>query len=173
MADTYDVVIIGSGPGGYVCAIKCGQLGLKTAIIEKSPTLGGTCLNVGCIPSKALLHASEMFAEAGHGMAALGITVGKPKLNLKAMMAHKDNTVKANVDGVAYLMKKNKVDVYHGTGSIAGKGKVTVTDDKGKKHTFYNFYELVEYIDSFTMSFLPDNFSYEIKINQQAGEQRG
>ncbi|KAG1702762.1 Dihydrolipoyl dehydrogenase [Nymphon striatum] len=97
---------------GYVCAIKCGQLGLKTAIIEKSPTLGGTCLNVGCIPSKALLHASEMFAEASHGMAALGIT--------------------QTVDGVAYLMKKNKVDVYHGTGSIAGQGKVTVTDDKGK-----------------------------------------
>lgn len=131
MADTYDVVIIGSGPGGYVCAIKCGQLGLKTAIIEKSPTLGGTCLNVGCIPSKALLHASEMFAEANHGMADLGIDVGKPKLNLKAMMAHKDKTVKANVDGVAYLMKKNKVTVYHGTGSIAGQGKVTVTDDKG------------------------------------------
>lgn len=132
MADTYDVVIIGSGPGGYVCAIKCGQLGLKTAIIEKSPTLGGTCLNVGCIPSKALLHASEMFAEANHGMKDLGIDVGKPKLNLKAMMAHKDNTVKANVDGVAYLMKKNKVDVFHGTGSIAAQGKVTVTDDKGK-----------------------------------------
>ena len=131
MADTYDVVIIGSGPGGYVCAIKCGQLGLKTAIIEKSPTLGGTCLNVGCIPSKALLHASEMFAEANHGMKDLGIDVGKPKLNLKAMMAHKDKTVKANVDGVAYLMKKNKVAVYHGTGSIAAQGKVTVTDDKG------------------------------------------
>jgi len=131
MADTYDVVIIGSGPGGYVCAIKCGQLGLKTAIIEKSPTLGGTCLNVGCIPSKALLHASEMFAEANHGMADLGIDVGKPKLNLKGMMAHKDKTVKANVDGVAYLMKKNKVTVYHGTGSIAGQGKVTVTDEKG------------------------------------------
>ena len=131
MADTYDVVIIGSGPGGYVCAIKCGQLGLKTAIIEKSPTLGGTCLNVGCIPSKALLHASEMFAEANHGMKDLGIDVGKPKLNLKAMMAHKDKTVKANVDGVAYLMKKNKVTVYHGTGSIASQGKVTVTDDKG------------------------------------------
>jgi dihydrolipoamide dehydrogenase len=131
MADTYDVVIIGSGPGGYVCAIKCGQLGLKTAIIEKSPTLGGTCLNVGCIPSKALLHASEMFAEANHGMKDLGIDVGKPKLNLKGMMAHKDKTVKANVDGVAYLMKKNKVTVYHGTGSIAGQGKVTVTDDKG------------------------------------------
>lgn len=133
MADTYDVVIIGSGPGGYVCAIKCGQLGLKTAIIEKSPTLGGTCLNVGCIPSKALLHASEMFAEANHGMEDLGIDVGKPKLNLKAMMAHKDKTVKANVDGVAYLMKKNKVDVFHGTGSIAAQGKVTVTDDKGGK----------------------------------------
>lgn len=131
MADTYDVVIIGSGPGGYVCAIKCGQLGLKTAIIEKSPTLGGTCLNVGCIPSKALLHASEMFAEANHGMKDLGIDVGTPKLNLKAMMAHKDKTVQANVEGVAYLMKKNKVTVYHGTGSIAGQGKVTVTDDKG------------------------------------------
>lgn len=132
MADTYDVVIIGSGPGGYVCAIKCGQLGLKTAIIEKSPTLGGTCLNVGCIPSKALLHASEMFAEANHGMEALGIDVGKPKLNLKAMMGHKDKTVKANVEGVAYLMKKNKIDVFHGTGSIAGQGKVTVTNDKGE-----------------------------------------
>jgi len=132
MADTYDVVIIGSGPGGYVCAIKCGQLGLKTAIVEKSPTLGGTCLNVGCIPSKALLHASEMFAEAGHGMKDLGIDIGKPKLDLKAMMAHKDKTVKANVDGVAYLMKKNKVDVFHGTGSIAAQDKVTVTDDKGK-----------------------------------------
>ena len=132
MADTYDVVIIGSGPGGYVCAIKCGQLGLKTAIVEKSPTLGGTCLNVGCIPSKALLHASEMFAEANHGLKDLGIDVGKPKLNLKAMMAHKDKTVKANVDGVAYLMKKNKVDVFHGTGSIPNKGTVTVTNDKGK-----------------------------------------
>jgi dihydrolipoamide dehydrogenase len=128
----YDVVIIGSGPGGYVCAIKCGQLGLKTAIVEKSPTLGGTCLNVGCIPSKALLHASEMFAEANHGMKDLGIDVGKPKLDLKAMMAHKDKTVEANVDGVAYLMKKNKIDVYHGTGSIAAKGKVSIADDKGK-----------------------------------------
>lgn len=131
MADAYDVVIIGSGPGGYVCAIKCAQLGLKTAIVEKSPTLGGTCLNVGCIPSKALLHASEMFSEANHGMEALGIDVGKPKLNLKVMMGHKDKTVKANVEGVAYLMKKNKVDVLFGTGSIAGQSKVTVTDDKG------------------------------------------
>ena len=132
MADTYDVVIIGSGPGGYVCAVKCGQLGLKTAIIEKDATLGGTCLNVGCIPSKALLHASEMFAEANHGLKALGVNVNKPKLDLKAMMAHKDKTVKANVDGVAFLMKKNKVDVYHGTGTIIEAGKVQVSDDKGE-----------------------------------------
>jgi dihydrolipoamide dehydrogenase len=83
---SHDVIIIGSGPGGYVCAIKCAQLGLKTAIVEKNPTLGGTCLNIGCIPSKALLHASDMYHEAGHGFAALGIEV-KPTLNLKAMMA--------------------------------------------------------------------------------------
>jgi dihydrolipoamide dehydrogenase len=132
MSEQYDVVIIGSGPGGYVCAIKASQLGLKTAIIEKNPTLGGTCLNIGCIPSKALLHASEMFSEAEHGMEALGIKVGKPKLDLKAMMGHKDGVVKANVDGVSFLMKKNKVDVHHGMGSIAGAGKVIVTDDKGK-----------------------------------------
>jgi dihydrolipoamide dehydrogenase len=132
MSDQYDVVVIGSGPGGYVCAIKASQLGLKTAIVEKSETLGGTCLNVGCIPSKALLHASEMFSEAGHGFEQLGIKVGKPELDLKAMMGHKDKTVKANVDGVAFLMKKNKIDVHHGTGSIAGKGKVSVTDSDGK-----------------------------------------
>ncbi len=128
---SHDVVIIGSGPGGYVCAIKAAQLGLKTAIVEKRETLGGTCLNIGCIPSKALLHASEMFHEAGHGFAALGIKMGKPELDLKAMMAHKDSVVKANVDGVAFLMKKNKVDVFHGTGSIAAPGKVRVVDANG------------------------------------------
>ncbi|MEM8540014.1 MAG: FAD-dependent oxidoreductase, partial [Pseudomonadota bacterium] len=85
----YDVVVIGSGPGGYVCAIKSAQLGLKTAIVEKNSTLGGTCLNVGCIPSKAMLHASEVFAEAGHSLATLGVEVGKPKLDLKKMMEHK------------------------------------------------------------------------------------
>jgi dihydrolipoamide dehydrogenase len=127
---SYDVVIIGSGPGGYVCAIKCAQLGLKTAIVEKSPTLGGTCLNIGCIPSKALLHASDMYHEAGHGFASLGIEV-KPKLNLPAMMAHKDSVVKANVDGVSFLMKKNQVDVHNGIGAIAGTGKVTVTAADG------------------------------------------
>ncbi|MEZ5789951.1 MAG: dihydrolipoyl dehydrogenase [Nitratireductor sp.] len=130
---SFDVVIIGSGPGGYVCAIKAAQLGLKTAIVEKMPTLGGTCLNVGCIPSKALLHASEMFHEAGHGLEKLGVNVSKPKLDLKAMMAHKDATVKANVDGVAFLMKKNKVEVYHGTGSIPAGGNVSVRDDDGKE----------------------------------------
>ena len=129
----YDVVIIGSGPGGYVCAIKAAQLGLKTAIVEKMPTLGGTCLNVGCIPSKALLHASEMFHEAGHGLEKLGVNVSKPKLDLKAMMAHKDATVKANVDGVAFLMKKNKVEVFHGTGSIPAAGKVSVKGEDGKE----------------------------------------
>ena len=127
---SYDVVIIGSGPGGYVCAIKCAQLGLKTAIVEKNPTLGGTCLNIGCIPSKALLHASDMFHEAGHGFALLGIEVA-PKLNLPAMMAHKDGVVKANVDGVSFLMKKNKIDVHTGLGAIAGEGKVTVTAADG------------------------------------------
>ena len=127
----YDVVVIGSGPGGYVCAIKAAQLGLKTAIVEKWATLGGTCLNIGCIPSKALLHASDVFHQAGHQLKQLGVDVGKPKLDLKAMMAHKDATVKANVDGVAFLMKKNKIDVFHGTGTIINNGKVQVSSEKG------------------------------------------
>ncbi|WP_424993010.1 dihydrolipoyl dehydrogenase [Oceaniradius stylonematis] len=128
----YDVVVIGSGPGGYVCAIKAAQLGLRTAIVEKWPTLGGTCLNIGCIPSKALLHASDIFHEAGHSHKTLGVDVGTPKLDLKAMMAHKDATVKSNVDGVSFLMKKNKIDVKKGTGSVLGEGKVAVTGDDGK-----------------------------------------
>ena len=132
---SFDVVVIGSGPGGYVCAIKCAQLGLKTAIIEKSSTLGGTCLNIGCIPSKALLHASEMYHEAVHGLDDLGVEVGKPKLNLKKMMAHKDATVKSNVDGVSFLMNKNKITVFHGTGQIAGANSVTVNGDDGKTET--------------------------------------
>ncbi|MEO0546237.1 MAG: dihydrolipoyl dehydrogenase [Pseudomonadota bacterium] len=131
MAEQFDVAVIGSGPGGYVCAIKAAQLGLTVAIVEKMPTLGGTCLNIGCIPSKALLHASEMFHEAEHGFDALGIQTGKVKLDLKKMMAHKDDTVKANVDGVAYLMKKNKVTVFHGVGSFADANTVVVTADDG------------------------------------------
>ncbi len=128
----YDVVVIGTGPGGYVCAIKAAQLGLKTAVVEKRATHGGTCVNVGCIPSKALLHASEMFAEAGHSFDALGIEIAKPKLNLKKMLAHKDLTVEQNVKGLDFLMKKNKIDVLRGTGRIVAPGKVSVTADDGK-----------------------------------------
>ena len=126
----YDVVVIGSGPGGYVCAIKAAQLGLKTAIVEKWATLGGTCTNIGCIPSKALLHASEMFAEASHSFEALGVEVA-PKLNLPKMMAHKDTTVAQNVKGIEFLMKKNKIDVLRGTGKILAAGKVSVTGADG------------------------------------------
>lgn len=132
---SYDLIIIGSGPGGYVCAIRAAQLGLKTAIIEKRQTFGGTCLNIGCIPSKALLHASDMFEEAGHGFEALGIKIGTPKLDLAGMMKHKDDTVAANVQGVAFLLKKNKVDSFIGTGSIAAPGKVLVTAADGTTQT--------------------------------------
>ncbi len=131
MAERYDLIVIGTGPGGYVCAIKAAQLGLKTAVVEKRETLGGTCLNIGCIPSKALLHATDMFAEAGHTLAELGVDVGTPKLNLAKMMGHKDATVKSNVEGIAFLMKKNKIDVYTGTGKVLGEGKVEVASDKG------------------------------------------
>jgi dihydrolipoamide dehydrogenase len=128
---SYDLIIIGSGPGGYVCAIRAAQLGLKTAIVEMRKTFGGTCLNVGCIPSKALLHASQMYDEAGHGFAALGIDVPAPKLNLRAMMRHKQETVDANVGGVAFLLKKNKVDTFIGMGKILGTGKVQVIAEDG------------------------------------------
>ncbi|WP_342360337.1 dihydrolipoyl dehydrogenase family protein [Terrarubrum flagellatum] len=128
----YDLIVIGSGPGGYVCAVRAAQLGLKTAIVEKEKTLGGTCLNIGCIPSKALLQASEHFHEVGHGMAAFGVIVDPPKLDHKALMKHKDDVVSANVNGVAFLMKKNKVDVHQGLGAITGKGQVTVTAAGGE-----------------------------------------
>ncbi|PTM96433.1 dihydrolipoyl dehydrogenase [Mycoplana dimorpha] len=129
----YDLVVIGSGPGGYVCAVKAAQLGLKVAIVEKRATYGGTCLNVGCIPSKALLHASEMYSHAAHGMDALGIEGLAPKLNLEKMMGHKDATVKANVDGVAFLFKKNKIEAFQGTGKVLGAGKVAVLGEKGEQ----------------------------------------
>ena len=129
---SYDVVVIGTGPGGYVAAIKAAQLGLSVAVVEKRSTFGGTCLNIGCIPSKALLHASEVFAEAGHSFETLGVEVGKPKLNLGKMLAHKDATVKSNVAGVEFLFKKNKIKPYIGTGKVVAKGKVSVTADDGK-----------------------------------------
>ncbi|WP_438751520.1 dihydrolipoyl dehydrogenase [Pararhizobium sp. O133] len=129
----YDLIVIGTGPGGYVCAIKAAQLGLKVGVIEKRATYGGTCLNVGCIPSKALLHASEVFHQTAHGIDALGVEVAAPTLNLSKMMAHKDATVKSNVDGVAFLFKKNKIDAFQGTGKVLGAGKVSVTSDKGEE----------------------------------------
>jgi dihydrolipoamide dehydrogenase len=128
----YDLVVIGSGPGGYVCAIRAAQLGMKVAVVEKDATFGGTCLNVGCIPSKALLHASELFEEAGHDFARMGIGVGKPKLDLAAMMKFKDEGVDGNVKGVAYLFKKNKIESFHGFGQIAGTGMVEVKGADGK-----------------------------------------
>jgi dihydrolipoamide dehydrogenase len=133
MAD-YDLTVIGTGPGGYVCAIRAAQLGLKVAVVEKRATHGGTCLNVGCIPSKALLYTSEMFHEAGHGFDKLGIKV-EPELDLKGMLAHKDATVKSNVEGVAFLFKKNKIDAFHGSGRIVAPGKVEVTAEDGGKQT--------------------------------------
>jgi dihydrolipoamide dehydrogenase len=123
---SYDLVVIGSGPAGYVCAIRAAQLGLKTAVIEKDKTFGGTCLNVGCIPSKALLHASHLFEEAGHDFAGMGIGVSKPKLDLKQMLSFKQEGVDGNVKGVDFLFKKNKIDTFKGAGKITGPGKIDV-----------------------------------------------
>ena len=134
MADLFDLTIIGTGPGGYVAAIRAAQLGLKVAVVEKWPTHGGTCLNIGCIPSKALLHATELFEEATHNFRAFGIEV-TPKLNLKQMMVHKDETVTANVSGVDYLFKKNKITAFRGIGSIAAPGRVLVTPERGQTQT--------------------------------------
>ncbi len=131
MSETYDVVIIGGGPGGYNCAIRCGQLGLKTAIIEMRDTLGGTCLNVGCIPSKALLHASEYYAATKNDFEGMGIEVSGLAVNLEKMMAQKDEAVKGLTEGVAFLMKKNKVKHYAGKGKIVGKGEVEIELNAG------------------------------------------
>ena len=132
---SYDLIVIGTGPGGYVCAIRATQLGLKTAVVEKRATFGGTCLNIGCIPSKALLHASELFEEAGHSFAKLGIGVPAPKLDLKAMLNFKQEAIDGNVKGVDFLFKKNKIDGFKGAGRIAAPGKVEVTGTDGKKQT--------------------------------------
>ena len=131
----YDLIVIGTGPGGYVCAIRAAQLGMKVAVVEKRATHGGTCLNVGCIPSKALLHASELYEEAGHSFGKMGIGVGKPKLDLKAMMAFKDQGVDGNVKGVDFLFKKNKIESVRGTGRIVAAGKVEVKAPDGKTQT--------------------------------------
>ncbi|MDX1627117.1 MAG: dihydrolipoyl dehydrogenase [Fulvivirga sp.] len=127
----YDVTVIGSGPGGYVAAIRCAQLGFKTAIIEKYDTLGGTCLNVGCIPSKAMLDSTEHFHNAETTFKEHGIDINKPKPNLKQMISRKAGVVKDNVEGIKYLMKKNKIDVHHGVGSFVDKHKIKITPSKG------------------------------------------
>ncbi len=134
MADAqYDVVVIGSGPGGYVCAIRAAQLGLKTACVEKDNTLGGTCLNVGCIPSKALLSVSEKYEHAAHDFSTIGIEVNAPKIDIKKMMAFKDKVVDANTKGIGFLFKKNKVDHLMGLGTITAPGTVEISGKDGKK----------------------------------------
>src|SRR3569832_1427028 len=130
----YDVVIIGGGPGGYNAAIRAGQLGLKVACVEMRKTLGGTCLNVGCMPSKALLHASELFEIASKDFADIGIDA-TPKLNLPQMHKQKDDSVTALTKGIEFLFKKNKVDWIKGAGSIAGAGKVLVKAEDGSEQT--------------------------------------
>ncbi|WP_316173392.1 MULTISPECIES: dihydrolipoyl dehydrogenase [unclassified Bradyrhizobium] len=132
---SYDLVVIGTGPGGYVCAIRAAQLGMKVAVVEKNATLGGTCLNVGCMPSKALLHASELFEEAGHSFAKMGIKVPQPEIDLPAMMNFKQQGIDGNVKGVEFLMKKNKIDVLVGRGKILGTGKLQVTGNDGAVQT--------------------------------------
>lgn len=131
----YDVIVIGSGPGGYVAAIRAAQLGMKTAIIEKYSTLGGTCLNVGCIPSKALLDSSEHYHNAAHTFKTHGINLSGLKVDLKQMIARKEDVVKQNVDGIQFLMKKNKIDVHHGFGSFVDKNTVKVSKEDGSSET--------------------------------------
>src|SRR5215471_2751505 len=131
MADRYDVVVIGSGPGGYVAAIRAAQLGLRTACVESRGTLGGTCLNIGCIPSKALLQSSHKFAEAGGELAEHGVRVGAPELDLAAMMGRKNKVVTTLTRGVEFLLRKNKIDWLKGKGRIAAPGRVVVTGADG------------------------------------------
>ena len=129
---SYDLIVIGTGPGGYECAIRAAQLGLKTAVVEKWPTFGGTCLNIGCIPSKALLHASELYEEAGHKFGQMGIKIGAPSVDLPTLLKYKQQNVDANTKGVDFLFKKNKIETFRGVGRIVAAGKIEVKDDGGK-----------------------------------------
>ena len=126
---SYDVIVIGSGPGGYVAAIRCAQLGLKTACVEGRETLGGTCLNVGCIPSKALLHATHMLHEAEHNFGEMGLKGDAPSVDWKQMLTYKDKTIETNTKGIEFLFKKNKIDLLKGWGSVPEAGKVKVGDE--------------------------------------------
>jgi len=136
MDNNFDVIVVGSGPGGYVCAIRCAQLGLKTACVESRKTLGGTCLNVGCIPSKSLLNSSEMYHKVRKEFNNLGIETGSIKLNLSKMMNNKDKSVLTLTKGIEFLFKKNKIIHLKGKGSISAKDTVTVTDNSGKKTSY-------------------------------------
>jgi dihydrolipoamide dehydrogenase len=129
---SYDLIVIGSGPGGYVCAIRAAQLGMKTAVVEKRATFGGTCLNIGCIPSKAMLNASELYEEAGHKFAEMGIKVGRPGVDLATMLKYKQQAVDVNVKGVDYLFRKNKIEAFHGAARITASGRVEVKNADGK-----------------------------------------
>jgi dihydrolipoamide dehydrogenase len=129
--ETFDLVVIGAGPGGYVAAIRAAQLGMKVAVVEKRATLGGTCLNVGCIPSKALLQSSHLFEETGHDLAQHGIRVGPPSLDFAQMMKRKDDVVGATTKGIEFLFKKNKIASFTGTGRIEAAGSVAVVSDDG------------------------------------------
>ena len=131
MSDSYDVIVIGGGPGGYVAAIRAAQLGMSVACVEKRNTLGGTCLNIGCIPSKALLQSSEKYAEAGHALAVHGVKIAGVALDLAAMMARKDKVVGENTRGVEFLFKKNKIDYIKGTARLVAPNKVAVAADNG------------------------------------------
>lgn len=133
--EEYDVAVIGAGPGGYVCAVRCAQLGMKTAIIEKRKTLGGTCLNVGCIPSKALLDSSEEYHKAKHSLDVHGISVGDVKMDVKKMIARKDKVVSEVTAGVDFLMKKNKITRYAGFGRLKSKTEIEIEEEGGKKET--------------------------------------
>jgi dihydrolipoamide dehydrogenase len=139
----FDVTIIGSGPGGYVAAIRCAQLGFKTAIIEKYPTLGGTCLNVGCIPSKALLDSSEHFFNAKHNFAAHGIRIGEPEADLAQMIGRKNEVVSQTCNGVKFLMDKNKITVYEGVGSFKDKTTLVITNNEGSKEEITSKYTII------------------------------
>ena len=136
MDNNFDVIVVGSGPGGYVCAIRSAQLGLKIACVETRKTLGGTCLNIGCIPSKSLLNSSEMYHKAQKEFNNLGVEIGKIKLNLSKMMSNKNKSVLTLTKGIEFLFKKNKITHLKGKGSISAKGTVTVTDNSGKKISY-------------------------------------
>ncbi|OWK73283.1 dihydrolipoyl dehydrogenase [Flavobacteriaceae bacterium JJC] len=139
----FDVTVIGSGPGGYVAAIRCAQLGLKTAIIEKYPTMGGTCLNVGCIPSKALLDSSEHFENAKHNFANHGIIIDEPKADLARMIARKNEVVDQTTKGITFLMDKNKITVFEGVGSFESATQIKVTKNDGSTETIDSKYTII------------------------------